>query len=137
MFSEDREFVHRELTHRVLACAYEVHRVLGPGLLENAYKTCLSRELLLSGLDHRAETAIPIGYKGVTVETGYRADLVVDGKVLIELKAVERLLAIHEAQVLTYLRLSGVRVGLLINFNVTSLKTGIRRFIRKADVPGP
>ena len=121
----------------MLACAFEVHRILGPGLLENAYKTCLCHELQLKGLPHRREADIPIEYKGVPVEAGYRADLIVDTKVLVELRAIDRLLPVHEAQILTYLRLSGVRVGLLINFNVTSLRHGVRRFIRKVDVSYP
>lgn len=120
-------FLHGELTHRVLACAYEVHRTLGPGLLESAYKRCLTHELSLRGLSYASEAVVPIQYKEARLDAGYRADLIVEGSVLIELKAVERLLGIHEAQVMTYLRLTGLQVGLLINFNVSSLKAGIRR----------
>ncbi len=125
-----RQFLYGELTYQVIACAFEVHKVLGPGLLEDAYKACMSRELDLKGLPYTAEVSIPLQYKGAMLETGYRADLIVDGKVLVELKSIERLLSIHEAQLLTYLRLSGIHVGLLMNFNVSSLKNGIRRFIK-------
>ena len=119
--------LHADVTHAVLGCAFDVHRALGPGLLESAYKACLQEELSQRGLQHAAEVPIPIHYKGLQLDAGYRADLVVESRVLVELKAVERLLSIHQAQVMTYLRLSGLEVGLLINFNVASLKNGIRR----------
>jgi GxxExxY protein len=119
-----------ELTDRILRSAIEVHRVLGPGLLENAYRVCLVRQLQLDGLAVRAEVPIGITYKDLFVPTIYRADLLVEDAVLLELKAVERFLPIHEAQVNTYLRYSRMRVGLLINFNVRMLKNGIRRVTR-------
>lgn len=130
--------LHAEVTHAVLGCAFEVHRMLGPGLLESAYKACLQQELSQRGLQYAAESPVPIHYKGLQVDAGYRADLVVEGRVLVELKAVERLLSIHQAQVMTYLRLSGLEVGLLINFNVASLKNGIRRLAltRRLHDPG-
>jgi hypothetical protein len=121
------DFLHGELTHSVLGCAFEVHGTLGPGLLESAYKACLTHELTLRRLSFASEVAVPIRYKEAQLDAGYRADLIVENVVLVELKAVERLLSIHEAQVMTYLRLTGLQVGLLINFNVSSLKTGIRR----------
>ena len=123
----EESFLHGKLTHQILGCAFEVHRTLGPGLLESAYKTSLLHELSLRGLAYSAETMIPIRYKGVQLDAGYRADLIVENCVIVELKAMERVLAIHEAQLMTYLRLSGLHVGLLINFNVSSLKSGIRR----------
>ena len=132
----DGPLLHGELTHRVLACAYEVHTRLGPGLLESVYRTCLVRELNLNSL--HAETEVPVGieYRGSTLDAGFRADVVVEGRLLLELKAVERLMPIHEAQILTYLRLSKIQVGLLLNFNVTSLKNGIRRLVcQKAQYP--
>jgi GxxExxY protein len=118
------------LTSRVLGCAIEVHRTLGPGLLESAYRTCLVHELCSAGIAVRHEVPIPILYKERTLDCGFRADLIVDDALLLELKSVERLLPIHEAQILTYLKLTDIRVGFLINFNVTPLKAGIRRFAR-------
>src|SRR6476469_3430507 len=129
--SSDRPFA--ELTRRILGSAICVHRQLGPGLLESTYRACLVGQLELDGFGVRSEVAIPIRYAGSQFESGYRADLVVEGKVLVELKAVERLLPIHEAQTLTYLRHSNLPVGLLINFNVIQLTRGIRRFARTAS----
>ena len=116
-----------DLTRQIIGAAMEVHRVLGPGLLESAYQTCLAWELRERGLAFEAQVALPVVYKGVALDCGYRLDLVVQGKVIIELKAVEAILPVHEAQLLTYLRLSGRKVGLLINFNVPLLKDGITR----------
>ena len=118
------------LTERILRAAIEVHRELGPGLLENTYRCCLVHQLRLEGLTVQSEVPIPITYKGLALDASYRADLIVENTALIELKATERLLPIHEVQTLTYLKLAGLRVGLLMNFNVTSLKHGIRRLIR-------
>jgi GxxExxY protein len=98
-------------------------------LLEAVYRTCLTREMAIRGLRYACEVPIPLAYKGASLETSYRADIIVEGAVLVELKAVDRLLPIHEAQLLTYLKLSRLRIGLLINFNAASLKHGIRRFI--------
>ena len=119
-----------ELTKTVIGSAIEVHRELGPGLLEGTYRACLLRQLRLDGMQARAEIPIPIVYKGERTDFGYRADIVVEDRVLLELKAVETLLPVHEAQVLTYLKHSKLRVGLLLNFNVALLKNGIRRFVR-------
>jgi GxxExxY protein len=111
----------------VIAAAIEVHRALGPGLLESAYMRCLEHELTLRGIPFRREVSLPVVFKGVQLDCGYRMDFVVDEKIVVEIKAVEALAPIHEAQLLTYLRLSGMRVGLLINFNSAVLKNGIVR----------
>jgi GxxExxY protein len=116
-----------ELTNAVIGAAMEVHRALGPGLLESAYELCLCRELTLRGIAYERQKQIPIEYKGVKLDAGYRADLLVDGRLVVELKAVDALSAVNDAQMLTYLRLGGWRVGLIINFNVQLLKQGIRR----------
>jgi GxxExxY protein len=124
------------LTELVIGAAIEVHRHLGPGLLESAYETCLAHELRLAGMRVARQVEIPITYKGIRLEPGYRMDLVVHDGVVVEVKAVERLLPVHEAQLLTYLRLSGHAVGLLINFQVAQLRDGIRRFMgRSAGSP--
>ncbi len=116
-----------EVTEAIIGAAIEVHRALGPGLLESAYEECLCRELSLRGIDFERQRELPIEYKGLRLDCGYRIDLLVAGMVIVELKAVETLLPIHEAQLLTYMRLGGWKVGLLINFNVPVLKQGIRR----------
>jgi GxxExxY protein len=118
-----------EISHAIIGAAIEVHRLLGPGLLESAYEECLSKELALRRLLFDRQKPIPVVYKDVKLECGYRIDLLVEGRVVVELKSIEGLSAIHEAIILTYLRLSGRRLGLLINFNVTVLKDGIRRFV--------
>ncbi len=117
------------LSHQVIGCAIEVHKALGPGLLESAYEECLVQELNLQGLPHRRQHPLPIEYKGVRLDCGYRIDVLVDDRLILELKAVERLLPIHEAQLLTYMRIARVPVGLLINFNVSRLRDGIKRFV--------
>jgi GxxExxY protein len=114
-------------TEEVIGALIEVHRTLGPGLLESTYEACLVHELTLRGLRCERQKPLAVRYKGLFVECGYRLDLLVEDRILIELKAVERLLPIHTAQVLTYLKLSEVRVGLLVNFNVRVLKDGLRR----------
>jgi GxxExxY protein len=118
-----------EISHAIIGAAIEVHRLLGPGLLESAYEECLSKELALRRLLFDRQKPIPVVYKDAKLECGYRIDLLVEGRVVVELKSIEGLSAIHEAIILTYLRLSGRRLGLLINFNVTVLKDGIRRFV--------
>lgn len=117
------------LSSRVIRCALEVHRALGPGLLESAYRKCLCWELGRAGLAVQVEATLPATYKDVLVEVAYRADMIVENELVLELKAVEQLLPIHGAQVLTYMRLSGLKVGLLLNFNVAALKHGIKRFV--------
>lgn len=118
-----------ELSSAVIGAAIEVHRELGPGLLESAYEACLGHELALRQIAFEWQVPLPVSYKGVHLDCGYRLDLVVNGQLVVELKAVEHLEPIHQAQLLTYLRLSRKRVGLLINFNVALLKQGIVRRI--------
>lgn len=114
-------------TEEVIGSLIEVHRFLGPGLMESAYEACLCAELTARGLKFERQLPLPISYKGAQLDCGYRLDMVVGDSVLLELKAVERLLPIHQAQVITYLRLSQLPVGLLVNFNVTALRSGLRR----------
>ena len=116
-----------DLTSKVISAAIEVHRSLGPGLLESAYEGCLCRELDLRGINYERQKDLPVEYKGVKLNCGYRLDIVVAGKLILELKACDALEPIHEAQLLTYLKLTGFKIGLLINFNVPVLKMGIRR----------
>ncbi len=116
-----------ELTERVIGACIEIHRALGPGILESAYEECLCHELSVAGIKFERQKPLPVRYKEVNLECGYRLDLVVEQKLIVELKAVESLLPIHEAQLLTYLKLSGLTLGLLINFNVPVLKAGIKR----------
>ena len=114
-------------TGKLIGAAIEVHRVLGPGLLETAYEECLCRELAVRGVSFQRQVALPIDYKGTRLSCEYRIDLLVDDSVVVEIKAVDKLLPIHEAQLMTYLRLSGKQIGLLMNFNVPVLKDGIIR----------
>lgn len=116
-----------KITEAIIGAAIEVHRALGPGLLESAYCECLRRELSLRDVPFKSERALPLEYKGVRLECGYRLDLLVSNCVVVEVKAVESIAPIHEAQLLTYMRLGGWHVGLLINFNVPVLKQGICR----------
>jgi GxxExxY protein len=116
------------ITERIIGAAIEVHRALGPGLLESTYHACLAYELRQRGLEVEREKVLPVVYKGVTLDCGYRIDLLVEQTVIVELKAVEELTAIHEAQILSYLKLSGCSIGLLINFNLPQLTQGIKRF---------
>ena len=118
-----------EITESVIGAAISVHRALGPGLLESGYEACLAYELVERGLSVERQKSLPVIYRSVKVDCGYPIDLLVEKKVIIELKAVDRLDPIHQAQLLSYLKLSGCRVGLLINFNVKILKNGIRRLI--------
>lgn len=119
----------KELTGRIIGAAIEVHRGLGPGLLESAYQACLAQEFLVRGLPFEQQKPLPLEYKGVQVDCGYRLDSIVGVKVVVELKAVDAIHKVHEAQLLTYLKLTGCRVGLLINFNVPVLKDGIKRMV--------
>ena len=123
----------QELTHAVIGAAIEVHRELGPGLLESAYEECLVQELKLRGIPFEQQKPLPVIYKGVKLDCGYRVDLLVDGRVVVELKAVEALAPIHDAILLTYLRLSGCKIALLINFHCAVLKNGIRRRVLDYD----
>ena len=117
------------LTHRIIGGAIEVHRAIGPGLLESAYEACMIRELADRGMTIQRQLAVPIRYKGLELDGGYRMDLLVEGRVVVELKSIARIEPIHEAQLLSYLRMSGCQIGLLINFNVPVLTQGIRRMV--------
>jgi GxxExxY protein len=122
--------IQERLTFRILACAIDVHRELGPGMLESAYRACLAHRLSMEGLAVRQEVPVSLSYKGLLVDVAYRADLIVEDSVLLELKAIDALLPIHSAQVLTYLKFLDMRVGLLLNFNAKNLVKGMRRFVR-------
>ena len=117
-----------ELTYKIIGCAYDVHKALGPGLLESTYEQCLCFELEKLGIKYEKQKELPINYKGITIDNGYRIDILVEDKIVIELKSVEILQPIHSAQLMTYLKLSQKQLGLLINFNVTNLQNGIRRY---------
>jgi len=118
-----------DLSKRVIGCALAVHRALGPGLLESAYEQCLAHELTLERIGFRLQHPLPVAYKGCHLDCGYRIDLLVEESLIVELKSVEQIKGIHEAQLLTYMRLAGIKTGLLINFNVVRLKEGIKRFV--------
>jgi GxxExxY protein len=118
-----------ELTYEIIGAAIEVHKLLGPGLLESTYRECLCRELALRGMSFRRECGVPLKYKGILLDCGYRVDILVANVVVVEIKAVEALAPVHDAQLLTYLRVGGWKVGLLMNFNVLVLKDGIHRRI--------
>ncbi len=122
-----------QITEGIIGAAINVHRELGPGLLESAYEACLVYELMEHGFTVERQKSLPITYKGKQVNCGYRIDLLVEGQVIVELKAVDRLEPIHDARLLSYLKLSGYKVGLLINFNVKVLKDGIRRLVHGLD----
>lgn len=117
------------LTGDIIGAAIEVHRELGPGLLESTYAACLCRELELRGISFERQKPLPLEYKGARLDCGYRLDLMIGGLVVMEIKSVVALAPIHEAQLLTYLKLTGVKIGLLINFNVIFLKNGLRRLV--------
>jgi GxxExxY protein len=119
--------IEEQLTESIIGAAIEVHRELGPGLLESAYEECLCHELHLRALAFQRQVELPVAYKGIKLDCGYRLDIVVGGSVVLELKSIDHILPIHQAQLLTYLRLSGKRVGLIINFNAAVLKNGIVR----------
>jgi GxxExxY protein len=127
----EKERLHR-ITEVIIGAAIQVHRVLGPGLLESAYEACLAFELKKRGLSIEQQRPLPLVYEQVELDCGYRIDLLVEGAVVVELKSVDAVAAIHEAQVISYLKLSGCKVALLINFNVLLLKDGIRRFVNGA-----
>ena len=118
-----------ELSRNVIGCAIEVHRNLGPGLLESTYRQCLAWELSHAGIPFQMELPVPVRYKENLLDCGYRIDLLIRGDLIVEIKCVETVLPIHQAQILTYMRLARVPIGLLMNFNVTKLQNGIRRFV--------
>jgi GxxExxY protein len=123
------------LASATIGAALRVHRLLGPGLLESAYEACLAYEFSKLSIPHRAQVALPVHYDGLKLDVGYRLDLLVDDQLIVEVKCVERLDRVHVAQLMTYLRLSNVRVGLLINFNEALLKNGLRRIVNRYDDP--
>ncbi|MDM8554745.1 GxxExxY protein [Desulfococcaceae bacterium HSG7] len=118
-----------KLSNVVIGCAIEVHKTLGPGLLESTYQHCLAHELKLNGINFQLEYPLPVKYKEIKLDCGYRVDLLVENEIIIELKSVAMLKGIHEAQLLTYMKLAGIKHGLLINFNVRLLKQGLKSFI--------
>jgi GxxExxY protein len=129
LYSNGKEIplLEKELTEKIIHAAIEVHKALGPGLLESAYQTCMVHESKLLKMDFEQQVPLIVTYKGIRLDGGYRLDLVYEKRVIVELKAVEEVLPVHEAQLLTYLKLTGIRVGLLLNFNVPVLKNGIYR----------
>lgn len=120
---------HEELTNKLIACAIEVHRHLGPGLLESAYEECFCHELKLQEISLERQKSLPLEYKGIKLDCGYRMDVVADSKAIVEVKCVEKILPVHEAQLLTYLKLSELKVGLIINFHSRFIKDGIKRLV--------
>ena len=135
----DEEFIERcnKITHKIIGAAMEVHRFFGPGMLENTYEICLCHELRLRGLKVERQLAQPVHYKGIDLDCGYRLDILVEGIIVVEIKAVEKLQDIHEAQLQTYLRLTENYIGLLLNFNEIRLKDGIRRSINSRAIAKP
>jgi GxxExxY protein len=119
-----------DLSYDIVGAALGVHKQLGPGLLESAYEACLCRELTLHGIAYERQVSLPLDYHGMSLDCGYRLDLVVEGLVIVEVKAVAKVLPIHRAQLMTYLKLSKVRLGLIINFNVSALRLGIYRIVQ-------
>ncbi len=131
MVTKKKYMTENEISEKIIGSAIEVHKILGPGLLENAYLECLFYELQKAGLKVEKQKALPLIYKEVKLDAGYRLDLIVENKVIIEIKSVEALNDIHIAQVLTYLKLSGCKLGLLMNFNVLRLIDGLKRLVNK------
>jgi GxxExxY protein len=124
------DYLEQQLTSEIIGAAIEVHRALGPGLLESAYQACLEHELHMRGIVFESQMALPVCYKGLLVDCAYRIDVWIPNKILLELKSVSTLLPIHEAQLITYMKLLDCQLGLLINFNVPLLKNGLKRLIR-------
>ena len=122
-----REF--SDLSNKVIGCAIEVHKILGPGLLESTYQQCLGHELSINQIEFRIEYPLPVIYKGIRLDCGYRIDLLVEDKIILEIKSVEQLKEIHEAQLLTYMKQANIKQGFLINFNVKLLKQGLKSFV--------
>ena len=118
-----------ELSHRIIGCAIEVHRELGPGLLESTYEQCLAHELSLNGIEFKLQHPLPVEFKGFRLDCGYRVDVLVENEFILELKSVDALKGIHEAQMMTYMKLAGIKQGFLINFNVRLLKDGLKSFV--------
>jgi GxxExxY protein len=125
----DESMEFSELSNKVIGCAIEVHRELGPGLLESTYEQCLAHELSLQGIGFKVQHPLPVEYKGLRLDCGYRVDVLVKDQIILELKSVEELKSIHEAQLLTYMKLAKIKQGFLINFNVHKLKQGLKSFV--------
>ena len=120
-----------KLSDKIIRAAIEVHTIMGPGLLETVYEDCLSHELNLMGITLEKQIYLPVEYKGITMSKGFRLDIIVEGRVIVEVKSVTELLQVHEVQLLNYLKLTGLKLGLLINFNVPVLKNGIKRLVNR------
>jgi GxxExxY protein len=133
--AEQRKLIHEALTEQIIGAAMEVHKALGPGLLESVYEECLCHELYLRRLRFQRQVTVPVIYKGVSLDCGYRLDLIVEDIVILELKCVERVLAIHEAQLMTYLKLLDKPIGFIMNFNVPVLRQGITRKVFDSASP--
>ena len=118
-----------KLSNRVIGCALEVHKHLGPGLLESTYEQCFAHELRTAGIPFALQYPLPVEYKGIKLDCGYRVDLLIDNTIIVELKSADKILPIHEAQLLTYMKLSDITIGLLMNFNVKYMKDGIKRMV--------
>ena len=118
-----------ELSNQVIGCALEVHRNLGPGLLESTYEQCLAYEMKVADMRFKLQHPLPVEYKGIKLDCGYRIDVFIEDRIIVELKSVDKILPIHQAQLLTYMKLAGISIGLLINFNVKYLKDGIKRMV--------
>jgi GxxExxY protein len=123
----EKSYLDADITNQIIGCAIDVHKALGPGLLESVYESCLVFELTKAGLKAERQKPLPVVYKGIVFDEGFRIDVLVEEKVVVELKCVEKVLPIHEAQIYTYLKLSGIKIGLLINFNTKMLKDGLVR----------
>jgi GxxExxY protein len=124
-----KQEIEKDLSEKIIGAAIEVHKSLGPGLLESVYQTCLAYEFMLQNIQFEKEKVLPVIYKGVALDCGYRLDFLVENKIVVELKTVNEIVPVHEAQILTYLRLTGCKVGLILNFYVPVLKKGIRRIV--------
>ena len=131
MLIDEGAMTENELSKEIIGAAIEVHKVLGPGLLESAYETSLAKELSLRNMRFQRQVVLPVVYKNVVCDTGYRIDILVEDKVIVEIKSVETFAEVHLAQILTYLKLSDYKLGLLINFNVSKLKEGIKRVVNQ------
>jgi GxxExxY protein len=127
--TKDTKVEFDEFSNRVIGCAIEVHRVLGPGLLESAYEQCLAHELRQNDIQFKLQQSMPVSYKGIYLDCGYRIDILVEDCLIVELKCIDKLLGIHAAQLLTYIKLAHIKTGLLINFNNVQLKDGIKRLV--------
>lgn len=125
----DKNIEFSELSNRVIGCAIEVHKALGPGLLESAYQQCLCHELSLNQIAFEKEKPLPVVYKDCRLDCGYRMDIVIEDEIIVELKSVEQLKRIHEAQILSYMKLANIKQGFLVNFNVDLLKNGLKSFV--------